>query len=69
MRAAPELVRRRRRRGWRERRWTAGCSAQSAAYLPPTDALLDLLRQAGFIDVDRSTMTGGAVQLLTGTRA
>jgi demethylmenaquinone methyltransferase / 2-methoxy-6-polyprenyl-1,4-benzoquinol methylase len=42
---------------------------QSAAYLPPTGTLLDRLGAAGFVDVDRCTMTGGAVQLLTGTRA
>jgi demethylmenaquinone methyltransferase/2-methoxy-6-polyprenyl-1,4-benzoquinol methylase len=41
---------------------------RSAAYLPPPEALLDQLRQAGFVAVERQTMTGGAVQLLAGTR-
>lgn len=42
---------------------------RSTAYLPPPAELLALLRTAGFAEVDRSTMTGGSVQLLTGTRA
>lgn len=41
---------------------------QSAAYLPPPDALLGRLARAGFVDVDRRAMTGGAVQFLIGTR-
>jgi demethylmenaquinone methyltransferase/2-methoxy-6-polyprenyl-1,4-benzoquinol methylase len=42
---------------------------RSTAYLPPPAELLDVLRRAGFADPVRSTMTGGSVQLLTGTRA
>jgi demethylmenaquinone methyltransferase/2-methoxy-6-polyprenyl-1,4-benzoquinol methylase len=40
----------------------------STAYLPEPAALLASLAEAGFGDVARVTMTGGAVQLLTGTR-
>jgi demethylmenaquinone methyltransferase / 2-methoxy-6-polyprenyl-1,4-benzoquinol methylase len=42
---------------------------RSTAYLPPPAELLDSLRTAGFDRVGRATMTGGSVQLLTGTRA
>jgi demethylmenaquinone methyltransferase / 2-methoxy-6-polyprenyl-1,4-benzoquinol methylase len=42
---------------------------QSTAYLPEPDALIAQLSGAGFVDVTRRTMTGGSVQLLTGTRA
>jgi demethylmenaquinone methyltransferase / 2-methoxy-6-polyprenyl-1,4-benzoquinol methylase len=41
---------------------------RSSAYLPDGDALAARLRRAGFDAVQRVTMTGGAVQLLTGTR-
>jgi len=41
----------------------------STAYLPPAAGLLDLLRSVGFVDTRHVTMTGGSVQLLTGTRA
>ncbi len=41
---------------------------KSTAYLPPVDELLAIVGRAGFISVTRQTMTGGAVQLLTGTR-
>ena len=41
----------------------------STAYLPPGSALVDEIRVAGFRAVERRTMMGGAVQLLTGTRA
>lgn len=41
---------------------------RSTAYLPAADELQARLRGAGFDDVRRSTMTGGSVQLLTGTR-
>jgi demethylmenaquinone methyltransferase/2-methoxy-6-polyprenyl-1,4-benzoquinol methylase len=41
---------------------------RSAAYLPPPDALRERFVEAGFADVERRTMTGGAVQLLVGTR-
>ena len=40
----------------------------STAYLPPPAELCDLITGAGFAAVRRSTMTGGAVQLLSGTR-
>jgi demethylmenaquinone methyltransferase/2-methoxy-6-polyprenyl-1,4-benzoquinol methylase len=42
---------------------------RSTAYLPPTPELLDLLRSAGFLDVDRKVLGLGAAQLITGTRA
>lgn len=41
---------------------------RSASYLPPTDGLLGCMRAAGFEAVRRQTFTGGAVQLITGTR-
>jgi demethylmenaquinone methyltransferase/2-methoxy-6-polyprenyl-1,4-benzoquinol methylase len=41
---------------------------RSSAYLPPTPELLALVGAAGFTEVDRSTFTAGAVQLITGTR-
>ena len=41
---------------------------RSTAYLPPPAELLATLQAAGFRDVRRATMTGGSVQLLTGTR-
>ena len=41
---------------------------RSAAYLPAPEVLLEQLRQAGFVAVERRTMTAGAVQLITGTR-
>jgi demethylmenaquinone methyltransferase/2-methoxy-6-polyprenyl-1,4-benzoquinol methylase len=42
---------------------------RSTAYLPSPDELLTQLGAAGFTDVARTTMTGGSVQLLTGTRS
>jgi demethylmenaquinone methyltransferase / 2-methoxy-6-polyprenyl-1,4-benzoquinol methylase len=42
---------------------------RSTAYLPPTLELLDLLRSAGFDDVDRKLLGLGAAQLITGTRS
>ncbi|MGH9033518.1 MAG: class I SAM-dependent methyltransferase, partial [Acidimicrobiia bacterium] len=41
---------------------------RSAAYLPDGAALVSLVRAAGFDDVERRTFTGGAVQLVAGTR-
>jgi demethylmenaquinone methyltransferase/2-methoxy-6-polyprenyl-1,4-benzoquinol methylase len=41
----------------------------STAYLPEPDEMLALLRRAGFVDLDRTTLMLGAVQLITGTRA
>jgi len=41
---------------------------RSASYLPPTDELLQLVHAAGFDQVERRTFTGGAVQLIVGTR-
>jgi demethylmenaquinone methyltransferase/2-methoxy-6-polyprenyl-1,4-benzoquinol methylase len=40
----------------------------STAYLPPGPELMGLVRDAGFEALDRRTMMGGSVQLLTGTR-
>jgi demethylmenaquinone methyltransferase/2-methoxy-6-polyprenyl-1,4-benzoquinol methylase len=42
---------------------------RSTAYLPPPSALLGELHAAGFAGAARHTMTGGSVQLITGTRA
>jgi demethylmenaquinone methyltransferase/2-methoxy-6-polyprenyl-1,4-benzoquinol methylase len=41
---------------------------ESTAYLPPTDALLAMVRDAGFDDVQRRTFFFGTAQLITGTR-
>ena len=41
---------------------------RSVAYLPPTGALLDQLRAAGFTAVERRALSRGIAQLLTGTR-
>jgi demethylmenaquinone methyltransferase/2-methoxy-6-polyprenyl-1,4-benzoquinol methylase len=41
---------------------------RSAAYLPPPGELLACVEAAGFAAVARRTFTGGAVQLITGTR-
>jgi demethylmenaquinone methyltransferase/2-methoxy-6-polyprenyl-1,4-benzoquinol methylase len=42
---------------------------KSTAYLPPAPELAARLRDAGFRDVRHTTLTGGSVLLLTGTRA
>jgi len=42
---------------------------KSTAYLPPIPELEDRVRKAGFRDVRHTTLTGGSVLLLTGTRA
>jgi demethylmenaquinone methyltransferase/2-methoxy-6-polyprenyl-1,4-benzoquinol methylase len=42
---------------------------RSTAYLPPIPALLALVREAGFTNVEHSSLTGGSVLLLTATRA
>jgi demethylmenaquinone methyltransferase / 2-methoxy-6-polyprenyl-1,4-benzoquinol methylase len=41
---------------------------QSVAYLPPADELLDMVRAAGFADVDRRLLSVGIAQLVTGAR-
>ncbi len=41
---------------------------RSVAYLPPAPALVRLLVTAGFPDATRRALSGGIVQLLTGTR-
>jgi demethylmenaquinone methyltransferase/2-methoxy-6-polyprenyl-1,4-benzoquinol methylase len=41
---------------------------QSVAYLPAPAKMLDLLGDAGFVEVDRRLLTGGIAQLITGTR-
>jgi demethylmenaquinone methyltransferase/2-methoxy-6-polyprenyl-1,4-benzoquinol methylase len=41
---------------------------RSVAYLPQGDALLSMIEAAGFLDVRRRTLSGGATQLLTATR-
>jgi len=42
---------------------------RSTAYLPDPNALLSMLREAGFIDVRRLSLGGGVTQLLAATRA
>ncbi len=42
---------------------------QSVAYLPAPEHLLSVIAEAGFAEVRRHTLTGGSVQVLTGTRA
>jgi len=42
---------------------------RSMAYLPRPDELVAMLRAAGFGEVARTTLAGGAAQLLVGTRA
>ncbi len=42
---------------------------KSTAYLPPAPELAARLGEAGFRDVRHTTLTGGSVLLLTGTRA
>jgi demethylmenaquinone methyltransferase/2-methoxy-6-polyprenyl-1,4-benzoquinol methylase len=41
---------------------------QSVAYLPDRPALLDLVRAAGFGDIEHHLLTAGISQLITGTR-
>ena len=41
---------------------------RSVAYLPPTDAMLDRLAQAGFGAVERRLLSGGITQLISATR-
>lgn len=41
---------------------------RSTAYLPPPEQLLDLIREAGFIEVRRTMLGLGAAQLINGTR-
>jgi demethylmenaquinone methyltransferase / 2-methoxy-6-polyprenyl-1,4-benzoquinol methylase len=41
---------------------------RSVAYLPPPDELIRRLGAAGFADVERTPLSGGIAQLLTGTR-
>lgn len=41
---------------------------KSLAYLPPAPEMLARLTQAGFHDVERRLLTGGAAQLITATR-
>jgi demethylmenaquinone methyltransferase / 2-methoxy-6-polyprenyl-1,4-benzoquinol methylase len=41
---------------------------RSTGYLPPPAELVGVLGDSGFARADRVTMTGGSVQLLTGTR-
>ena len=41
---------------------------RSTAYLPEPERLLEMVRGAGFADVERFALAGGAAQLLVGTR-
>lgn len=42
---------------------------KSVAYLPEPEALVGMIRAAGFPDAERTLFSGGISQLLTGTRA
>jgi len=42
---------------------------RSMAYLPPPEQMISMLQEAGFPDAERMQLSGGIVQLLTGTRA
>jgi demethylmenaquinone methyltransferase/2-methoxy-6-polyprenyl-1,4-benzoquinol methylase len=42
---------------------------KSVAYLPEPDEMLAMLRTAGFADAERTLLSGGIAQLLTGTRS
>lgn len=42
---------------------------RSVEYLPPTDQLLEMIRQAGFEDVRHELLSGGISQLITATRS
>jgi len=42
---------------------------ESLGYLPPPSTILSMLADAGFPDVKRARLLGGAAQLLVGTRA
>ena len=41
---------------------------RSVAYLPEPEAMLHLVKAAGFTAVERRLLTGGVAQLLTATR-
>jgi demethylmenaquinone methyltransferase/2-methoxy-6-polyprenyl-1,4-benzoquinol methylase len=41
---------------------------RSMSYLPPGEEMTRMLREAGFPDAARATLSGGITQLLTGTR-
>src|SRR3954471_21077762 len=41
---------------------------KSVAYLPAPEEMLEQLRGAGFVDVDRRLLSAGITQLITGTR-
>jgi demethylmenaquinone methyltransferase/2-methoxy-6-polyprenyl-1,4-benzoquinol methylase len=41
---------------------------RSMAYLPPPERMVGMLREAGFPDAERTQLSGGIAQLLTGTR-
>ena len=42
---------------------------KSLAYLPPAAEMLERLERAGFVQVERALLFGGAAQLITATRA
>jgi demethylmenaquinone methyltransferase/2-methoxy-6-polyprenyl-1,4-benzoquinol methylase len=42
---------------------------RSVAYLPPEDALIDMMRVAGFADIRIAPLAGGVAQMLTATRS
>ncbi len=42
---------------------------RSVAYLPNPEEMRSMIKQAGFVDVDRRLLSGGIAQLLTATRA
>jgi demethylmenaquinone methyltransferase/2-methoxy-6-polyprenyl-1,4-benzoquinol methylase len=42
---------------------------RSVAYLPDVGRLLDMVTEAGFVDLERQRLSGGIAQLITATRA
>jgi demethylmenaquinone methyltransferase/2-methoxy-6-polyprenyl-1,4-benzoquinol methylase len=42
---------------------------RSVEYLPPTDEMMAMVRDAGFPDATRTALSAGIAQLITGTRA
>ena len=41
---------------------------RSVAYLPPPERMVEMIAEAGFVDVERRLLSVGVAQLLTGTR-
>jgi demethylmenaquinone methyltransferase/2-methoxy-6-polyprenyl-1,4-benzoquinol methylase len=55
--------------GWLSNRDAYAYLPKSMAYLPPSEEMVAMLRDAGFPDATRIQLSGGVAQLLLGTRA